>query len=452
MIRLMPRSLVGQMALLLGAALMVAQLINFALILNERQKLNLAQNQGPAITRFVSTAADVAQADAQFRTIILEDSSHRGARFSFSDQSLVTATAKREPQVENRIRDGLVEAGLRAPDLRAAFSSERRKVRGGPIEQVRVLVLSARQSDGRWLNGSMSTPPPEPWLAIRLGAATLLLYLIVLGASLIIALRLARPLSDLARAADRFKGRTLPDPVVASGPADLRRAIEAFNAMNERIVGLLDEKDIMLGAIAHDLRTPLASLRIRAETVEPADERNRTIATIEQMAAMLDDILILARTGRARETIRSMDITALADALVEEYRELGRPVEMASSASLVVAIQPNLMRRAIRNLIDNAVAYGSSATVRVAAANGAAIVTVSDRGPGLPADQLEAVVNPFHRAEKSRNRDTGGSGLGLAIARAVAESHAGSLRLENAAQGGLIALLSIPKGDEVPRD
>jgi signal transduction histidine kinase len=444
----MPRSLVGQMVLLLGTALMVAQLINFALILNERQKLNLAQNQGPAITRFVTTAADVAQADPSFRSIILEDSSHRGARFSFSDQSLVAVAGEREQEVERRIREGLTEAGISVLDVRAAFSSEHRKVRGGPTEKVRVLVLSAQQPDKRWINGSLSTPPAEQWLAARLGAATLLLYLIVLGASLIIALRLARPLSDLARAADRFKGRTLPETVLVRGPTDLCRAIEAFNAMNHRIVGLLDEKDVMLGAIAHDLRTPLASLRIRAENVEPALERNRIVATIEQMAAMLDDILILARTGRAREATRSMDITALVDALVEEYRELGRPVTMTASPRLVVDIQPNLLRRAVRNLIDNAVTYGNSATVRVEGHDGHARVAVSDHGPGLPADQLEAVVMPFHRAEKSRNRDTGGSGLGLAIARAVAESHAGTLRLENAPDGGLVAILSIANEDD----
>ena len=168
------------------------------------------------------------------------------------------------------------------------------------------------------------------------------------------------------------------------------------------------------------------------------------------MAAMLDDILILARTGRAREATRSIDATALVDVLVEEYRELGRPVDMAPSPRLTVDIQPNLMRRAIRNLIDNAVTYGGSAIVRVEERGDDAIISVRDRGAGLPADQLEAVVRPFHRVEKSRNRDTGGSGLGLAIARAVAESHAGSLRLENAANGGLIAILAIPRKSEGP--
>jgi signal transduction histidine kinase len=442
--RFIPRSLIGQMALLLGAALMIAQLINFALILNERQKLSLAQNQGPAITRFVSTAADVAQGAPEFRTLIVTDSSRRGARFSLDGQSRVQESAERDPKVESRLRASLSEAGISARDVRATSANERRPTRTGSMANVRVLILSIQQPEGTWLNGRLPTPPSDRWLAARLGAATLLLYLIVLGASMFIALRLARPLGDLARAADSFKGRALPAPVLASGPADLRRAIDAFNAMNDRIVSLLDEKDTMLGAIGHDLRTPLASLRLRVEAIKPAAERERMIATITQMAAMLDDILILARTGRARETIRSMELTSLAGALVEEYRELGQAVELLPSEPLAAMIQPNLVRRAIRNLIDNAVAYGGSGTVRIKERQGSALIAVSDGGPGLPADQLEAVVDPFYRPEGSRNRETGGSGLGLAIARAVAESHNGSLRLENGPDGGLIAMLSIP--------
>ena len=278
---LLPRSLVGQMAILIGAALMVAQSINFALILNERQKLSLAQNQGPAITRFVSVAADVGRAAPEYRSRIIEDSTRRGARFSLGRQSLVSSESRRASEAERRLRSGLAEAEVRADDVRATFGNERRVTRRGGAQDVRVLVLSIRQADGVWLNGRLPTPPADPWLPARLGAATLLLYLIVLGASLLIALRLTRPLGDLARAADRFKGRALPDPVVARGPADLRRAIEAFNAMNDRIVSLLDEKDTMLGAIGHDLRTPLASLRIRAESVQlmtsEADHR-----TVEQ--------------------------------------------------------------------------------------------------------------------------------------------------------------------------
>lgn len=431
------------MAVLIGVALMVAQLVNFALILNERQKLSLAQNQGPAITRFVSTAADVSQAAVDYRSLVAKDSSRRGARYAIAAESNVPATVSRDPQVAGQLRDRLAENDVRATDVRAAFGREQRRIRNAPAQPVRVLLLSMRQPDGSWLNASLTTPPDDRFLSARLGAATLALYLIVLGASLIIALRLTRPLGELARAADRFKGRGLPDLVMARGPTDLRRAIEAFNAMNGRVVSLLDEKDRMLGAIGHDLRTPLASLRIRAENIGPVGERSRIVATIDQMAAILEDILVLARTGHASEEPRAIDLAALADTLVEEYRELGRPVAMIPAPRVVATIQPNLLRRAIRNLIDNAVTYGGSATVSVEARGNRAILSIGDDGPGLSDDQLETVLDPFTRAESSRNRDTGGSGLGLAIAKAVAIGHGGDLVLRNGPERGLIATLEI---------
>jgi signal transduction histidine kinase len=291
----------------------------------------------------------------------------------------------------------------------------------------------------------MMTPRRDPWFAARLAAATLLLYLIVLAPTIWLATRIARPLRNLTRAAERFGGRTDPAPVIAEGPEDLRVAIEAFNAMNARVVGLLDEKDRMLGAIGHDLRTPLASLRIRVESMEPDDERAAAVSKIAEMTAMLEDILVLARSGRAREEARTMDVAALAETVVEEYADRGQPVRFLPSPRAVADVQPTLLRRALRNLIDNAVLYGGGAEVSVLAHDGGIALQVSDSGPGIPADQLDHVLQPFYRIEESRNRTTGGSGLGLAIAKSVAESHGGALRLEPARPTGLIATLALTR-------
>ncbi len=449
---LLPRSLIGQMALLIGVALLIAQLVNFALILNERQKLSLAQNQGPAITRFVNVAEDLKQAPPEFRFAVLQDASRRGARFDVEPVSNVPDSAERASRVETRTRQSLASAGIQASEVRATFTIEQRPERRsgnarsrGPRE-VQLLFLSVRLAGGQWLNARINTPPPDPLLTARLLAATLLLYLIVLGATLLIARRIARPLRDLTLAADRFGGRGTPAAVKPRGPADLRLAIEAFNAMNRRVVALLDEKDRMLGAIGHDLRTPLASLRIRAESVEPESERERMIATIEEMNATLEDILVLARSGRAREAARPMNVTALADAVVEEFRELGHDAAQEPSEDIVLTIQPNLMRRAIRNLIDNAVKYGGSARVAVRREDERVLIEVRDSGAGLSTDQLSRVLEPFYRVEGSRSRETGGTGLGLAIATAIAESHGGTLQLANSPGGGLKATLDVPAG------
>jgi signal transduction histidine kinase len=443
---LRPRSLAAQIAWLLGIALLVAQLVNLALILNERQKLSLARNETPAVTRFADIASDLAAARPEFHAALLADASHRGARFEMAAGSGV-AEAARLATTEERLTRALAQNGVPLSEVRAAHETapHRAGARGRRRRDVQILRLAVRRPGGEWLIGEMLTPRRDPWFAARLAAATLLLYLIVLAPTIWLATRIARPLRNLTRAAEGFGGRTDPAPVPAEGPADLRVAIAAFNAMNARVVGLIDEKDRMLGAIGHDLRTPLASLRIRIESMEPADERAAAVAKIEEMTAMLEDILVLARSGRAREETRTMDVAALAEAVVEEYGDRGQPVRFLPSPRAVGDVQPTLLRRALRNLIDNAVLYGGSAEVAVFARGDTIDLQVSDNGPGIVAAEMERVLQPFYRIEESRNRATGGSGLGLAIAKSVAESHGGTLRLAPASSTGLIATLALTR-------
>jgi len=438
-----PRSLLGQMLLLIGLALLLAQAVNFAFILNEQQKLGLAQNEGPAISRFVQAAV---HASANGGT---PPRPGRGANFTVAEQALIDRTGlERNPELERRVAALLAEAGVRARQVRAAttvdfgrFDPDGRLHRRGGERQVVLLATELR--NGAWLNGRLEAPRGDPWLIARLLAATVALYALVLAAAWWIARRIVRPVRDLTAAAERFHGRSEPVSVEPRGPADIRRAVEAFNAMNRRVSTLLDEKDRMLGAIGHDLRTPLASIRIRAESMEPDEDRERLIGTVEEMAATLEDILVLARTGRPREEMRPMDIAALIDALVEDYRERGCDVSFEAGPPQVAEVQPNLLRRAVRNLIDNALRYGVRARVRVL---GGPTISIDDDGPGVPESELANVVEPFKRLEGSRSRETGGAGLGLAIAKAVAEAHGGSLRLSNRPEGGLTAMLAIPTG------
>ena len=363
-----------------------------------------------------------------------------------------------DPHLLERLRESAEANGVALRDLRAAATDEvavpprlrRPQTPAGQarmerrLSRLRTLILSAQLPDGGWLNARMVVPRPDGWLAVRTALATLLTYLIILAAMVWLAARLARPLRDLAEAAERFRGRGEAPRVRPSGPADLRRAILAFNAMGERVGAMLEEKDRMLGAIGHDLRTPLASLRIRAESVEPEEERRRMIATIEEMTAMLDDTLALARSGRAVEAARVVDLRALADTVVEEFVALGQPVQMVESERLTVRVQPNLLRRAIRNLVENGIKYGGSTEVGVRRTGTQVAIEVSDRGPGIARDELERVQEAFYRVEPSRSRETGGAGLGLTLARAAAQAHGGTLVLENRPQGGLVARLLLP--------
>ena len=449
--RLLPSSLLGQMLLLIGAALLVAQAVNFAFLLNEQQKLSLARNEGPAIGRFTQAASVIAATAPQERRMLL--SAHRAGRsaaYRLAPQSAIDRDRiERNPQIEERLTAALLEARVPIRAVRAASPMGVVPVHGpaghGHHEARRMLLLAAQLDDGSWLDARFDSPRADRWLIHRLLLATAMLFFLVFGAAWWIARRLARPLRDLTRAAEGFRGHSPAEPVTPRGPSDLRRAVEAFNAMNRRTLALLDEKDRMLGAIGHDLRTPLASLRIRAENMGPEEERERLVATVEEMAATLEDILTLARTGRAREPVRPVDLAALADAVVEEFRDLGLAAEFRQSERAVLAVQPNLLRRALRNLMDNAVAYGGQAAVTVVERTGEIEIRVEDEGPGIPAERLEEVLEPFRRLDSSRNRASGGAGLGLAIALAVAQAHGGRLELANREGGGLSASLVLPK-------
>lgn len=447
--RPLPRSLVGQMAVLIGIALLLALLAGFAFALVERQQFNRAEVDTPAITRFTSTAADFAQAVPDFQPLVLSDASHRGAHYEIGSTSEVGPGLDRRDDTEQRLRQSLADAGVTVADVRAAIDP-RTQVRQGNAHRRRGagLLLSAQLPDKRWINARISVPSTPPLVTPDLWVGALLVYLFVLTAALFIAARMARPLRDLTQAAAAFRGRNEPAAVAPSGPSDLRDAIEAFNAMNERVVKLLEEKDRTLGSIGHDLRTPLASLRIRAESVEPEDERERMIATIEEMTATLDDILTLAKAGRSREAFVQTDVAELARTIVDDYRQIARPVTFESDGAHLAEVQPAMVRRALRNLIDNALKYAGKAEVAVRGAADAVMVSVLDRGPGLPPDEIQRASSAFYRAEPSRNRETGGAGLGLSIAEAIADAHGGTLMLANREGGGFAASITLPLKSE----
>jgi signal transduction histidine kinase len=257
--------------------------------------------------------------------------------------------------------------------------------------------------------------------------------------------RITRPLAALTKRLETFaETRAIEGQIEESGPGDTRRLIAAHNAMEGRIAALLDEKDVMLGAIGHDLKTPLAALRVRIESVPDPTERERMATTIEDIANTLDDILSLARVGRSTDPLEVTDLGALVAAVVEEFEDMEEPVTLASSERIAMPLRATWLRRALRNLIGNALRYGERASVSLRREGDQAVIAIEDDGPGIPESELSRMMEPFARGEGSRNRSTGGAGLGLAIARAIAEQHGGRLVLTNRTGGGLRVELRLP--------
>ena len=272
---------------------------------------------------------------------------------------------------------------------------------------------------------------------------SVLIFVALLAAVAWLSARVTRPLQRLTEAADQFSGAEPLQPLEPEGPPDMRRAIEAFNGLSRRISDLLEEKDQMLGALGHDLRTPLASMKIRAAGMRPVEERTALFSTVDGMERMIEDILTLARTGRSAEPLAPVDVRALVSGIVGEFRAQGAAVELEPGEAVVWPLRPELLGRALRNLIDNAVRYAGGARLRVAVEGRVLLIRVEDEGPGLPADQLEQLLRPFARLDPSRNRGAGGVGLGLAIAVSIARLHGGNFALENRAEGGLSATLRL---------
>ncbi|MEO7171095.1 MAG: HAMP domain-containing sensor histidine kinase [Sphingomonas sp.] len=434
------------MVLLIAIALFVAQAINFAIQLQDRRASRYDQATGPVVTRIV---------DAVERANAGRPADHDRGHVRLAVISPVDPAGEHQPAVEQGLRTALEEAGLKVgrieTEVRAINKGDRRLRRWGPRVAERALkmggelVIAVEQPGQGWLVLNAPWPRAEAYLIWRLIWQTLVLYAIVLVPVLWIGRRISQPLRSLTAAARAFMPGEVDVPVEERGPQDLRDVIAAFNGLRLRVSAMLDEKDRMLGAIGHDLRTPLAALRVRIESVEDDTDRTKMADTIEEMNRTLDDILSLARLGRPSEPLTEVDLAALVDAVVEDFRDLDNDVTFEEAARLRRRLRPSLIRRAVRNLIENAINYGESAEVRVVPGEHEVAIVVSDKGPGIPPEHLGDVFDAFTRLETSRNKETGGIGLGLALARAIVREAGGDIMLVNQPEGGLAATITLPR-------
>ena len=266
--------------------------------------------------------------------------------------------------------------------------------------------------------------------------------MLVLPPGYLFARRITAPLRGFAAAAERF-GKDPNGPALAPvGPAEIGVAARAFNQMQTRLKRYVQDRTAMVGAISHDLRTPLARIRFRMERAPPS-LRAAVAADLSQMEEMISAVLEFIRDAGAPGPREALDLLSVVECAVDDAAVAGGEASIDSDANPIVDGDASALKRLFANLIDNAVRYGRIARVRLRGADGAAIVEIADDGPGLPPEDLERVFEPFYRAERARTLNGGGVGLGLAIARSIAREHGGDVRLTNA-PGGLVALVELP--------
>ena len=469
--RLWPRRAGGQLALLLILVLLVAQVITIVILAGERQGALRSASLEHVLQRVADgyTLADTTDPERQER--ILRALSSPTLRLSIDPAPYLT-----EDQSSDMRRRLAEELGLPVAQVRTAMEADgddclpdrddhRDRERHDDeddehheYEEHRddddhhderhecppVLGVSLALSSGQWFN-ARALPSAPSWLWLKATLTSVGITAVLLTLTLLLAVRrILRPINELSQAAHAF-GRGEKVRIPEKGPEDVREVTRAFNQMQDQVGRAQEDRARLLAALAHDLRTPITSMRLRVEMLPEGEDRDRLLDSLREMQHLAEATLDFIR-GTTTEQHRRYDLATLLDSLCGDLQEMGLAVHCDDSPRCVLQGQPEAVKRALRNLIENAVNYGEQAEVTLATTDTEAVVTIVDQGPGILEADRERVFEPFYRLEHSRSRETGGAGLGLAIARTLIRGMGGDIRLGAGPGGqGLQVSVTLPK-------
>lgn len=466
MIRIWTRSLTVQFIGLMLLALAVSQGIGAAMFLGERgEALNKAA-KSEFLSRCASLALVLETTPRDVQDDILRASGTNYSRFWVTPDAPGDATAWRREAFGQLAQPLPSFSTLGSPPKLAVTRGSPPSITPPPGDQnwrelppqawpmsrpakflylndTNGMGLAVRLENGEWLNTALAKPAPAGFWTMPSTVTVGLTAVLLCGIAAFLARGITRPMRQMAAAAEAV-GRGERVALPETGPADLRQTAEAFNVMQARLQSFIVDRTRMLAAIGHDLRTPITSLRLRAEFVTDDEVREKLLETIDELRSMTEAGLAFAREEAAEEITRNVDLTALVASLCDDCRELGHDVTFIEGARVLHRCRPDALRRAVRNMVENAVRYGLRARVRVLQSATTIAIEIEDDGPGVPPEEIEHVFAPFYRLEGSRNRETGGVGLGLAIARSIARRHGGDVTLVNR-ETGFCATIAIPR-------
>ena len=467
--RLLPDSIAGWVILVIITGLVASQVIAIAIHYDSRREAQTIIENVRIAERVITLTRLIGLITPEQRPDIVRSVSRPSLIVTWEPNSAVDATdpgnmktqllteviADRQENLGLRniqvdYIDAPLELPLDADVIDTLLSDDAQELRGtlrqalGQQLAGPTFVISLQLPDSTWLNFAavdQATVPAWSHQSVALIAAMLIaiIALSVLGIR-----RLTAPLGTLAQAAERLGRDVNAPPLAERGASDVRKALRAFNNMQERIQRFIEDRTRMIAAISHDLRTPITRLRLRAEFIDDAEQQARMLADLDDMETMIQSTLSFAREEANPEPRRDVDLVALLRSVCEDSPDVELTIEPAGTETLLLRGQPVALRRGFCNLIDNAVKYGEHARVGLSVGADSITVAVDDDGPGLPEEELERVFRPFYRVEQSRSRDTGGVGLGLAVARTVFRAHGGDVSLANRPPGGLQATVTLP--------
>jgi signal transduction histidine kinase len=459
--RLFPKSLFGQTLLILLVGLVVSHAVGSWIYTADREQAVRAVGGFATAQRIANLTRLVQDTPQEARQRIVASLSDQTFRVSLSPQPTAGQSGEDDPFAAQAIREFLVDQLALGPTRQPRVSAS---ARGGPpfgpwhgmghgpmmhgfggFGTFRDLRVSIPLADGSWVSFATALPAGGPAFSAQFLLSMAIMAMIILAVSVWAVRRVTAPLASLATAAERLGHDVNAAPLAETGTNETRQAARAFNDMQTRLRGLIENRTRLLAAISHDLRTPLTLLRLRAETVENVQERDKMLSTIAEMDGLIGITLQFARDESASEPRRPTDLASLLQSAVDDMSESGLAVRMDPAGPIIYECQPAALKRAVRNLLDNAIKYGKTARVAMHATAKAIVIDIDDEGPGIPEAELSRVLEPFYRVEASRNRSTGGVGLGLAIAQSIVHAQGGQLTLANKPKGGLQASIVLPR-------
>ena len=446
-----------QIAFLVVFVLFAAQLVGLWLFVDERSLAVQAAIGSEAAGRAANVARLIEEAPPELQDRIVEAANSPLVRFGLDDSPAVEDTHHDENgAVEARIRALLndrysrdirvevheIEQGLLPlPNLSPEMAEMHTEMMQGTLAAIEMEITIAI-TGGRWLNvATRFERPPIQWSWTSMLSLVMTAGILLLAIFWFLLTRVTRPLNELAAAAEEFGRGGGKGALTPVGPTEVQELTIVFNDMQARLARFVTDRTQMLAALAHDLRSPLTALRVRVEMVDDPETKGSIARSLDEMQDMVEATLAYARGVGQDEELQRVDIGAYLTGIQEE--SCGA-LDLKAGPKAMVQIKPKALRRALRNLIDNAGRYGKNPLLSWGLSEYSIDILIDDDGPGIPEDRIRDVFQPFLRLEQSRSLETGGHGLGLSIARSIVLQHGGTISLSNRNGGGLRVLVTIP--------
>lgn len=453
----MPMGFRTQIAILVVSVLFVAQVLGLWLFVDERSLAVQAVIGSEAAGRAANVARLIEGAPPELHDQIVVAATSPLVGFELGDSPAVTHMHHNQnAAVESRIR-GLLNDGysrdirvevheidqglLPLPNVSPEMAAMHSEMMQGTLAAIE-MEISIAITGGSWLNvATRFEKPPIQWSWASALSFALTATVLLLAIFWFLLTRLTRPLNELAATAEEFGRGGGQGPRTPAGPTEVRNLTIAFNDMQARLARFVTDRTQMLAALAHDLKTPLTALRVRAEMIDDSETRGGVSTSLDEMQSMVEATLAYAGGVGQGEELEYIDLGAY---LTDIYQRTHGTLDLNPGPEAKVQIKQNAMRRALRNLIDNAQRYGGAPTLSWKKSEETVEIMIDDAGPGIPEDRIGEVFQPFLRLEQSRSLETGGHGLGLSIARSIVLEHGGTITVSNRATGGLRALVALP--------